>query len=258
MDVTFEGMPDPHYYPLPPSIDDVLIYASELEAEGRHISFEWAHNEIKNHLLSYVRVGLVAHRVKLYKLYRHATKKIKTFRDYCENHLGKSSWYVNRLIEAARVVLDLVKAGFTVLPQCEAQARPLTKFFGEELTAKWQEVVDSIPAHRMTANAVAAVVDGEPEHKNRQVKVDGEVWSELLEKAAAAGMSPTELLKQLVQEYEPNYEPEPEETPEETPSSQAIPSSNHALAPITAEELAVWRADVEQLIIEHFGLANTS
>ncbi len=257
MDVTFEGMPDPRYYPLPPSIDDLLTYADELLAEGKHISFEWADNEIKNHLLSYVRVGLVAARVKLYKLYKRAKSSIKTFRDYCENHLGKSSWYVNRLIEAARVTLELAQSGFTVLPQCEAQARPLTKFFGEELTAKWQEVTETIPANRMTAANVAAVIDGEPEPKNRQIKVDSEVWSELSEKAAAAGLSPTELLKQLVQEYIPD-EPEAE-TQEETPDDPAVPSSNHALVvPITPEELAVWRADVEQLLVERYGLANTS
>lgn len=154
MDVTHEGLEDPRFYPLPPSIDEVLTYADELDAEGNNISFEWADNEIKNHLLSYVRVGLVAGRVKLYKLYRHAKKKIQTFRDYCESHLGKSLWYINRHIEAARVVLDLVKAGFKILPQCEAQARPLTKFFGDELIEKWQEVITSIPAHRMTAQAV--------------------------------------------------------------------------------------------------------
>lgn len=180
LDITFDLLPDPLYHPLPPSIDDVLTYEKELEEEGNNISFKWADHEIKNHLLSYVRVGLVAYRVKLYRLYRHSQQKFKTFQEYCEKGLGKSSWVVNKLIKAANVTLELAKAGFTQLPQCEAQARPLTKFTGDTLTQKWQEVIDSTPPHRITATHVSAIVDDEPQNpkQGKVIALHPELWPE--------------------------------------------------------------------------------
>lgn len=35
----------------------------------------------------------------------------------------------------------------SVIPSCEAQARPLTKFYGAELYPKWQTVFESLVPH---------------------------------------------------------------------------------------------------------------
>lgn len=252
MDVTYEDVLDPCYFPLPPSIDDLLTYAAELEAEGHYITFEWADSEIKNHFLSYVRVGLVAGRVKLYKLYRHTHPQVLSFAHYCEICLGKSLWYVNRLIEAARVTLELARAGFTILPQCEAQARPLTKFFGDELISKWQEVLDKIPSHRLTAAGIAAIVDGELKSQKRQVCIEGEIWSQLTEKAILTGMSPAQLLRKLVQEYEP------EPPTEETDTASSVERDEDRVTPVTPQQLADWIEDLQQLLIDRYGIATST
>lgn len=250
MDITFDLLPDPLYHPLPPSIDDVLTYASELEEEGNNITFKWADHEIKNHLLSYVRVGLVAYKVKLYRLYRHSQQKFKTFQEYCEKGLGKSPWVVNKLINAANITLELAKAGFTQLPQCEAQARPLTKFTGDTLTKKWQEVIDSTPPHRITATHVSTIVDDEPQNPKKRVSIDKNTYNALAKKANAAGMTAEELLRELVD----NYNPQPEE-PQEDKDNPEESDDPEAIEPVTPAELEKWLLDTQQLLIEHYGLS---
>jgi hypothetical protein len=248
VDVTYDLLPDPRYYPLPPSVDDLLTFAEELDYEGNNITFEWADNEIKNHLLSYVRVGLIAAKVKLYRTWRHASQKFKDFKDYCEKGLGKSRWYVNRMIEAARVTLELMKAGFTQLPQHESQARPLVKFQGEDLIQKWEEVITSLPAHRITAAAISKIC-GEPEPEKKRVLVSSKLWEKLRLKALELNLSPEQLLEQLLDGTPDDAPQEPEEEPLEP-----LPDA----APITLEQMTRWVEDMQQLLIEQFGLTDCS
>lgn len=229
MDVTYDLLPDPRYHPLPPSVDDLLTFADELDYEGRSITFEWAHNEIKNHLLSYVRVGLIAAKVKLYRVWEHSQQKFKDFKDYCEKGLGKSRWYVNRMIEAARVTLELMKAGFTELPQHESQARHLVKFQGEELYEKWKEILNSVPAHRITAAKIAEIVDDNPQPPVKQrVNVRTITWEKVKQAAQEAGMTPDDYLESLLDRTLDNKVDE-----------------------VTEEQLKTWEADTNQLIEEY-------
>ena len=248
MDITCDLLPDPRYHPLPPSVDDLLTFAEELDYEGRSITFEWAHNEIKNHLLSYVRVGLIAAKVKLYRTWRHASQKFKDFKDYCEKGLGKSRWYVNRMIEAARVTLELMKAGFTELPQHESQARHLVKFQGEQLCEKWEEVLNSVPTHRITAAKIAEIVDDNPPKTKQRVNVRTTTWEKLKRAALDAGMSPEDYLDNLLDGTLDNSD-------EDQPSE---PLPDNAVAPITIEQINRWVEDMQMLLIEKFSLAAPS
>jgi len=256
MDITSDILPDSLYYPLPPSVSDVLTYASELEEEGNNINFKWADYEIKNHLLSYVKVGLVAQRVRFYRLWRHAQENFKNFKEYCEKGLGKSYWVIKKIIEAARVTLELAQAGFTQLPQYEAQARPLTKFTGDTLIEKWQEVISSAPAHRITATYVSEIVDGEPQNPKKRISLNKDVYDELVEKARTAGKKPDELLRELLGNYDPtddyDYEPETqtEIVVEDEPEKTEEPEN-----PLTQKELENWLLDMKNLLAEHYGLS---
>lgn len=103
--------------------------------------------------------------------------------------------------------------------------------------------------------------NGEPEYKNTQVKVDRDTWTALKEKAAAAGISPDELLKQLVEEFDPDNEPPARE--EETPLSEAREAKAQGetveeTVPITPEQLNAWVEDLQLLLVERYGFANSS
>jgi hypothetical protein len=208
-DVTAEFLSD--YSPLPSSVDGILIYSEELDDEGKHINFQWATREIKQHMLNWARAGLVAFKVKLYRLY---SRSFKTFQDYCEKVLGKTAWQINRLIKAAQVTLELVKAGFTVLPTCEAQASKLVKYiqhpeYGyDELLDKWQQVIDSLPAHRITANAIEEIL--EPARpKKEAIRLPKSLLAKLRRRALDEGVSVEELLEDFIDEGEPEEEIEP-------------------------------------------------
>jgi macrodomain Ter protein organizer (MatP/YcbG family) len=263
MDITFDLLPDPHYHPLPPSFEEIVSYISELDAEGNNITFEWADNEIKNHLMSFVRVGIVAYKVKLYRLYR---EKFKTFQDYCERGLGKTSWAINRIIEAAKITLRLAKAGFKQLPQNEAQARPLTKFDEETVIQKWQEVLNSAPVHRITATHIENVVDGEKDNPKTRLTLNKSVYQKLKRKAKKFGKTIDELLDELLgddfeDEPQPDElqsdEPQPDELqPDELQPDEPQPDElqpGGLEMPITTTELTIWLKDMQQLLIEHYG-----
>jgi len=246
-DVTYIERYDPSEFPLPPSNASLFECYEELEWEGRNLPIKRATEQIKDNFLSFVRVGLVAAKVRRYRLYELATEKFTSFREYCERCLGKTQWHINRIIEAARVVMELARNGFELLPQNEAQARPLVKFSGEELIAKWQEVIDSCPAHRITAIHIAEIVTPGASPQQRAIKVDAEVYSQLQEKAAQAGMTTQQLLKKLIGDYNPESEVMEVEQPVEEPESEEI-------QPVTAKAIALWVEDMKQLIFGKYGL----
>jgi hypothetical protein len=255
------NLPNPRYYPIVPSVEDIVTYAEDLDYEGHTITFEWAHGEMKNELLSFVRLGLIAQKVKRYKIYTRAKERFRTFREYCEKCLGKSVWHINRVIDAAKVTLALAQAGFTILPNCESQARPLVKFAGEDLIEKWQQVIDNIPKHRITASSVAAIV-GDSEQK-KQIRVSGVLYSKLALKAALVGLSVEELLEQLVDSsnLEEDLEPPVDDSIEveeagdrdEEDVSFGTPSKTKG-QPFTTEKLATWLTDMQDLLVQHYGL----
>ncbi len=257
MDITFDLLPDPLYDPLPPSFEEIVSYIYELDAEGNNITFEWADNEIKNHLMSFVRVGIVAYKVKLYRLYK---KQFKTFQEYCEKSLGKTSWAINKIIAAAKVTLRLAKAGFKQLPQNESQARPLTKFDEETAIQKWQEVLKSAPPHRITANHVEKIIDGEKENSKTRVTIDKNVYQKLKRKAKKLGKTVDELLDELLgddfeDERQSDERQSDERQPDEPQPDEPQPDELQPdePQPITSMELRFWLSDMQQLLVEHYG-----
>ena len=107
---------------------DLVDYAQELTSMlDSGIRFDWFDEEIKANLNGWVKAGLVAAQVKIRSLWKNSEHGYKSFADYCKRSLGKTSWYIDRLISGAEIVLQLANHGFDVLPSCEAQARHLVK-----------------------------------------------------------------------------------------------------------------------------------
>lgn len=268
MDVTNNLLPDPLYHPLFPSIDSLIEYAKELHYESNAITFEWATHEIRNHSLGYIRVGLVADVVRRYKIYQHpqdSSKQCRCFREYCEKILGKTEWYVNKIIDAAKAALALINSGYPLekLPTCEYQARPLAKIFKEAtktwnnfwnveqgnmpdngetpppephqiVADKWQQVIDQIPPHRISGEKVAEILEDKPQPPAKQKVYMRTSTREKLERAAReAGMTPDDYLEALLDSnLDNNLESDAVEEP-------------------TAEQIETWSEDVKELVEQH-------
>ncbi len=233
---------DPLYNPLLPSVEELLIYDQELEDECPWITFEWANYEIKNHLLNWVRVGLVAEKMRYLKLWR---EKFTSFADYCQKALGKSHWQISRIIKAARVTILLARAGFETLPTCEAQAYKLVKFLPDPnlLVEKWQEVLQSVPKHLITANAIGETFGEEP--PKEKLSLSKKLKQKLKRKALELGVSVEELLENFLGEEE---KVEEEVSPEENDKC----CSDHELKSIPHPvRIKRWQDDLEQICLEH-------
>ena len=173
------------------SLEDLLDYANILEDKiAGDFNLSQIITEIKSNFLSFVRTGLLAYKVKLWKLYR---KSYRNFKEFCENALGLTHWQINRTIEAARVVMELVQSGFSILPQCEAQARPLTKYTGAELCANWQIVVENVPPSKITGKSIMEVLGMETKAKN--LRLPKELYERIRKRALDLGISVEQLLE---------------------------------------------------------------
>ncbi|MEG4855652.1 hypothetical protein QUB10_32865 [Microcoleus sp. B5-D4] len=180
--------------------------------------------EIKLSFVDYVRQGVMLAAIRRNRLYK---RQFKDFAEYCKLALGRSPIYCKRIIEAAQTTIELIKAGFEILPTSVSQALPLVKFTkpddagNRELETKWQAVLDSQPPDRITAAAIAeAIDDKEPEERPKQVKIGGKAFEMLQKKALAVGLSISKYLEMLISgddfpsEEPPDGEPETELTPE--------------------------------------------
>lgn len=211
------------FYDLPNHLRDLVGFCYEkVHEEAQFLDIDYAEFLINNDTFGFVRIGIVANVIRHYKSYTH--KKFKSFKDWCERGLKRTHWHIKRLIQSAVVVMRLIESGFRILPNCEAQCRPLVKLSGAELTEKWQQVVDAYPPERITASAIEAIVNGASEPKKKKLSISTELAEKLAARAAEAEMSVEELLEELLAENEPS-EPDP-------------------------DAIARWEEDLQQLIEE--------
>ena len=157
---------------------------------------------VKEHLFGFVKLGLAAERIRKRKLWQFA-KIYKDWNDYCVRSIGKTAWYVNRQIDAAKVVMTLIEAGFKILPTCEAQCRPLVKLVGIGLDAicdVWERVVGAFSADKITADRVLAIA--EPDRVPKTDKLPKSTLDRLEREAKKRGMRSEELLEELLSDIE--------------------------------------------------------
>ena len=217
------------------SVQLILDYANELDDKiAGDFDLGGVIDQIKNNTLSFVRIGLLAYKVKVLKLWRDG---YRSFKEFCEKAIGITHWQINRAIEAARVVIELAQGGFDVLPKNEAQARPLTKFSGAELCANWQTILDTIPEHKITGNSIAKALGMEV--KKSMLYADPDVCSQIEKDALELGIPVREYLRLLHIERRVSVEEmllrilgETYETPQE----------------VEQEKLQAWEEDLEGLV----------
>lgn len=188
-------LPGAEYQPL-------LDFEEETLAANPYNDLDELTRELKLSFCDYVRQGVMLYTIRRYRLYK---RQFRDFAEYCKLALGRSPIYCKRIIEAAHTTIELIKAGFKILPTSVSQALPLVKFTkmdaagNRELEDKWQAVIESAPPDRITAQTIAeAVDDKEPEQRAKQVKIGGKAFEILQKKALAAGLSISNYLEHLI------------------------------------------------------------
>lgn len=223
---------------------------------------------IKEHIMGYIKAGVLADRVRKFRLYENFTtgfEKCASFSAYCRRYLGKSEWYVNKIINAAKVALKLITMGFPVtqLPDNECQARPLVKVYqkaveetlkfkqsfkdfltpegkiepppnpDELLKNKWQKVLTTVPPGHVTGDKISEIVEDNPQPPAKQKvhvrSATREKWERL---AREAGMTPDDYLEALLNKTLDN-------------------NTSAEVQEPTAEQEQAWLEDVSNLVEEH-------
>jgi len=197
----------------------LLDFRSEILSDIPHNDIALLTQRIKRSFLDYVRQGIMLDAVRRYRLYK---RQYKGFAEYCKVALGRSPFYCRRIIQAAEICLRLIEAKFKILPTSVAQALPLLKFakvdqYGDsDLKDKWQTVLEHFPPQNITAAKITETLDENPETRLQQVRIKKNTYALLAKKAAAAGLSFSELLDRIADEYNPQDTEEPTtHTPEQ-------------------------------------------
>ena len=187
--------------PLGAEYQPLLDFELEIRREVPHNDISVLTQRIKRSFLDYVRQGIMLEAVCRYRLYK---QQYKDFAEYCENALGRSPAYCKKIIQAAKICLDLIKSNFQILPTSVAQALPLLKYAkvdaggNRELETKWQTVLDGFPPQLITAVKIQETLDENPENRARQVRINGKAYQLLQKKAVEAGMSVSKYLENLI------------------------------------------------------------
>lgn len=225
------------YQELPPSVLPLLEYESEIAAEEKYLDYDWAHNEIVQHSMNWVRVGLVAHRMQYLKLWKG---KFQSFADYCDRALGKDVWKIKDLIKAAEIVITLARAGFKILPSCQSQAmklhqccKKLEEDFAQGWIDAWLKVTETLAPKFITANSICEIL-GFAMTKTR-ITLPNDLRNRLAEEATERGLSIGDM---LAQDY----------GIEEKTEEDNIESESESVPP---EAIEAWSRDLEELVKEH-------
>lgn len=166
-----------------------------LNEEGQFTQLNHITNSIKYGRINYIKIGIQLYQVKYYRLYKTA---YKSFKEYCEKAVYYPVWRANQVIDSASVAIKLIKKGFDIIPQNEAQARLLTKLNDEELMLKWQEVLDTYLPHKITANRIEKIVFGEKNIKKGTLRLPIKVIREIESKALENGLSAGDLITKVI------------------------------------------------------------
>ena len=219
MEIAAADFNDIFWEPPETEFQPLLDFENEVLQEAPHNDVALLTQRIKRSFLDYVRQGIMLDAVRRYRLYK---RSYRDFADYCKNALGRSPFYCKRIIQAAQICLQLIKSKFKILPTSVAQALPLLKFakvdeYGEsQLEDKWQTVIDEHRPEAITAIKIQETLDENPEGRLHQVRIKKDTYALLVKKAAAAGLSFSELLDRIADEYNPQDIEEPTiHTPEQ-------------------------------------------
>lgn len=157
---------------------------------------------IKQNLTSWYEMGLISWKIKLCKAWR---KRYASFKQFCEQAIGKTSSAVNNWIRAARVMSHLISAGCDRLPMHASIALELSKFSEADLLDAWRDICEAYADHELTLDKVKSHLENPYQRPNsKKITISIEQWEKLREKAAEAGISPSELLDKMIDSFIPD------------------------------------------------------
>lgn len=183
-----------------PFIQELNQYAIDLEdripgeLDLNYLIFEFANNQ-----LAFVRNGLILAKIKFLKLYKNYGDG--TFAGFCKKQLGKQRWQINDTIRAARVVLELMYAGFETLPTNISQAVALAKLTGEKLVEVWSSIINSLSIDKITAKTIKNIIKPplESDREKATIQVPVEVHEDIHREAASRGLSIGEFMRMILE-----------------------------------------------------------
>ena len=174
--------------------DDDLSRSDCIEGDFNldYIVFEFAYNR-----LAYVRNGLLLAKLKFLKLYKNFGNG--TFASFCREQLKITRWQVNDNIKAARVCMELIYAGFEILPTNISQAIALASLVGDELVNAWRSVIESIEPDRITHKSIKSFLfpPTEQDLPTTTIKVPPTLHESIHAEAAERGMSIVDLIRTM-------------------------------------------------------------
>lgn len=209
------------------AISEMIDYVGRLENSIRgDFNLEEMTISIKRKFLNFVEIGCLAFKIKSLCIWKE-DKTLCSFKDYCLKVLKRPAWQVNKYIKAARVMIDLIVAGFEQLPQSMSQALELANFKGGELLDKWEECLKNIPDQMRSARGIKELLNPTPEEKQKEmIKLPKRLSEKLKRKAAQLGLSPDELLEELL-------------------------ADDDRVSEVDPQKIEAWETDIQQLIDEH-------
>lgn len=148
---------------------------------------------IERGLKTFYEVGEALLRIRDQGLYKEAA--FSTFEDYCRERWGMSRPRAYQMIEAAEVAANL-STFVDVLPQNEAQTRPLAPLLPVEQQQVWQDVLEETGGNGITAEKVQVAVQSHMD-KKQEAAADLELIAPKPEPAQPRLPSPTLLLPPL-------------------------------------------------------------
>jgi phage N-6-adenine-methyltransferase len=113
---------------------------------------------IERGLNTFVEVGAALLKIRDNRLYKDT--EYDTFEKYCAGRWGMKQSRAYQYMDAAQVVGNLESSTIVeLLPANEAQVRPLVGLPPEQQFQVWQQVVDTVPAGKITAAFVQETVE---------------------------------------------------------------------------------------------------
>jgi hypothetical protein len=119
---------------------------------------------IKIKICSWYEIGLKAWKIKLYKAWR---KEYRSFKEFCETAIGRSSGAVNAWIRSARTMSQLIAMGFERLPLSASIALELSRFDAGDLSDAWIALCHEFSDHEMTLEKIKGFL-ADPNQKGSQ------------------------------------------------------------------------------------------
>ena len=208
-----------------PAIRELNEYALNLsEKIAGDFDMDYIKFEFRYNTLSFIRNGLLAFKIKSLRLYKKTHNNFKT---YCREILNTSYSKVRRLIESARVAIELIYAGFDVLPENPSQCAHLARYSGNELIEKWHSIVENL-GNKITAEKIEKFLNPPTaaEELNTTVKLPVNLYKMLLELALNRDTSIITIIEEMCYER------------------FQVENSNK---PVSEEKLKAWQEDLRDL-----------